>query len=655
MKSSIYVFVLLFFVVLLVGKASGACVTPVENLEANESMTLCVGTYYLNDTDGNGVLNLSTSNVVIDGNGTIFVGDLNFSHVSMPFQSLTFAKINITLKNINFINYTVGNITLGTAFTFDNVNIKSNNNFRQYGITNILNSILQLNDSVQRGALYVSNAGNNNIWVNCVNSTLEGANGGYGFQSIHNNNITLSGCIIQNYTRNYNFQNSSSSSVYNNQFKDARVSISTIIANSVYFDMVRDFLFYNNTIDGSMYNGTSALSIAYFTGSKFNQSYNVSIYNNFVKNGAGNCFHLNTNYSENVRYYNNEHINCSIGIDISHVHGAEVYNNTYSNITGYGIRVWSIMNVCNLSNTAICTTTNANIYQNKFYDIDLSEYIIYGITSGTNISNNTYDRAPKITVFNNETPTNFTFDESISGLNISYWADGTTPNIQILMNYVGRHYLNIYNSTLNIYNQLIQYPYNDVFNVSTASILASNVDNYSISLSSGQSIIVGNYSSLSYSFSGFGVSGESIIPGYIYGSLNISDPDSLFNNVSVILYDSTLTVLNNSVSRSLNTFNNFTNLSEGTYYGRIIIYLNDSSTVNSGLSSVIRVGTGSANCTNSEHQLWRILPLIILAGFLMYLLTQIELGIFGTIGFLITLVIELQLIASLITTILASC
>jgi len=82
---------------------------------------------------------------------------------------------------------------------------------------------------------------------------------------------------------------------------------------------------------------------------------------------------------------------------------------------------------------------------------------------------------------------------------------------------------------------------------------------------------------------------------------------------------------------------------------------NDTRGADSGLLFFSVGAYGEANCTSNEHKVWAIIPLIILAGLMLYMLASIEAGIFGTIGFLITLVIELNLIISLINIVLTSC
>ena len=62
---------------------------------------------------------------------------------------------------------------------------------------------------------------------------------------------------------------------------------------------------------------------------------------------------------------------------------------------------------------------------------------------------------------------------------------------------------------------------------------------------------------------------------------------------------------------------------------------------------------GSGECTQSEHSLWLIVGLIVLAGLIMYMLSQFE-GHFG-VAQIVILVIIVLLVANLITILSASC
>ena len=67
---------LIILVMFLLGAttALAACVVPYENMQITQSTTLCSGTYYLNDADGNGAIQIAADNVVLDCNGAKIVG-----------------------------------------------------------------------------------------------------------------------------------------------------------------------------------------------------------------------------------------------------------------------------------------------------------------------------------------------------------------------------------------------------------------------------------------------------------------------------------------------------------------------------------------------------------------------------------------------------
>jgi hypothetical protein len=114
--------------------------------------------------------------------------------------------------------------------------------------------------------------------------------------------------------------------------------------------------------------------------------------------------------------------------------------------------------------------------------------------------------------------------------------------------------------------------------------------------------------------------------------VNISDPDSLYNYSRIVLYNESLNILSLKDNTSLNFVTQFTGLSEGHYYFQVFAIDNRSDFIADGLRyfTVCDI-QGTANCNSNEHALWSILPLIILAGILLYMLASIDAGIFGTI------------------------
>jgi len=94
------IFLLLPFL-LLVTSVLAQCVTPYENIEINTSTTFCAGTYYLNDSDMNGVINITGDNLILDCNGSLIIG----SNISSSIGLRIHGRNNITIKNCVFKHY----------------------------------------------------------------------------------------------------------------------------------------------------------------------------------------------------------------------------------------------------------------------------------------------------------------------------------------------------------------------------------------------------------------------------------------------------------------------------------------------------------------------------------------------------------------------
>ena len=80
------------------------CVVPYEDISISNSTTFCAGTYYFNDTGGNGVVIITGDNLVLDCNNSVFIG--NNTSVSKFIDA--WDRVNITIKNCKFEGYNVG-------------------------------------------------------------------------------------------------------------------------------------------------------------------------------------------------------------------------------------------------------------------------------------------------------------------------------------------------------------------------------------------------------------------------------------------------------------------------------------------------------------------------------------------------------------------
>lgn len=197
------------------------------------------------------------------------------------------------------------------------------------------------------------------------------------------------------------------------------------------------------------------------------------------------------------------------------------------------------------------------------------------------------------------------------------------------------------------------FPYNDIYNVSTSSVLSSNVDNYSLSLSPGQQIIVGNFTSLSYSLSGL-TSIKSI--GTYNLTLNITDPDGIYYNSSFFVWNPDGSLFSSNTTASLNSLNVLTFTNGGRYSSRFFINTSKGLAVDSGIQ-FIQV-TGGASCGSNDAT--RTLIVTSLTVLIVVFLIWMWFTIIGfsletaAVGFIV-ISIAAALVANIINILVVSC
>lgn len=407
------------------------CVVPYENMLISTNTTLCSGTYYLNDTDGNGAILIGADNIVLDCNGSNIIGNYTSQSIGLvmdkyPTNTTTYS--NVVIANCKFADYYTGlNLMRGTDIKLKNILI---------------------NDTVIQG-------------------------------------IYLGGCS------NVEIDNLSSIDSENSH----GIYIDTILYNYSYNIMVKNSKFYNNAKFGIHINNAQV-----------GRSYNISIYNNQIFNNQRG---IDDGACENCAYYNNT-----------------IYNNSNSAIAF----IWN-----GLQSQISYSSYNNTIYNNIFYNNGYDYYI----------SNNTYYN----TIYNNIYQDN----------TLIYFQDGSNSKFvendneelkikhfqgdeSIIFNYSGIKNFIQTNMTFQISNLLSVFPYNDIKNISNGVLLASNVDNFSITLAPNQQIIVGNFTSnKTPPFS-------NSLP--VISNLRLYSPDNLSSsplNCSAIISDADNTTLNISV------------------------------------------------------------------------------------------------------------
>jgi hypothetical protein len=203
------------------------CVEPYENLEITNDTTLCGGTYYLNDTDSNGVIQVTGSNLTLDCNGTVIIGNSTECN-SFCEYGFAFWGSNIVLKNCEVQNYGKGfgieNWGNPSNITFENCTAK----FNKLGFfSNWVSDIYYINDTADSNSndgFFNSNGINftfNNViaintstgieLINITEGNIDGFSvgggdvtnqGNWGVRIDDSNNVTIKNGVIDSVGKN---------------------------------------------------------------------------------------------------------------------------------------------------------------------------------------------------------------------------------------------------------------------------------------------------------------------------------------------------------------------------------------------------------------------------------------------------------------------
>jgi hypothetical protein len=689
------------FFLLAVGEAEAVCVTPSSTANLNESVNiLCDGLYSVGGGSFSGGLKANNSNIIIECNGTRLIGTNTTNSFAIDYNY----KNNVTIKNCIF----EGSWRWAIDIYSSNNDKIINNTFRGYYMSSgahiFTGDVSAQNTTIENNTFQDIGTSLNFVDLRGNNHRVVGnryINGRQAFSISTGNNTYVSDEYVNNMSLRGYWANIGSNYTYNNISLYNIGSDGIAIIGSPTTQAIANVVIKNSYCENVTSNDCFTL---HGDGSNNNLRENYTFLNLECERVGENCVDVVAGSNVVINNINstlaawgaiatgnslpkNISVNNVYSLnDGSDTSGASMYcTNIYTNPLGISFTnsilsanasVYRMFYVGNCSNIYVNNVTfNDNGITNRVISIgDIANNVSFNnntfnvpgskiemhVYNSTNISflNNFYNNSWMVWL-RDRNVVNLLFNEIDSQtLRVNYSTSSTyANNAQVVYSYNGRKYFNITGNNISLINQALAYPFNDVYNVSSASILAQNVNNYSLTLSSGQQIIVGNYSLISFTVSNYP---SGIINYNLTGlRVNVTDPDNVYNRTRVFVYDDLLTIIQSYDNLSLNFVTNYTELSSGDYYSRAIVYTNTSTVLDSGyLPFTVDVTPPivvNGNCTSTQNQVWQIIPLIILAGFLLYLLASIEMGFFGTLGFLVTLVIELNLIVNLIRIILTSC
>jgi peptidoglycan/xylan/chitin deacetylase (PgdA/CDA1 family) len=361
------------------------CTVPTEDLTITTNTTFCAGTYYLNDTNGNGAIIIGANDVWLDCNGARIQGNSTADSEGINTNS---GLNGVNIQNCNIDGYTRGIDSFGPK------NMTINNNT----ITNVLgDSIrLQVGDTI-------------NITNNTINGHVT-----HGIYMDRGQNSYIFNNIVLNGSRNIRLDNHDNSLVaYNTLSNSTRAiyiddnSLDNIITNNRIFDNELCFLvetyslrtnITSNNISGgvgttigfqiedganSTYIFNNTISDSHWNGIDIRTYHNV-ILNNTMYNISHNCIDLNGEVGITDNGYNNISGNTCIGAGENGIYLVDgVFNNIYDNT------------FINMNNSGLVIEgNNSAAFGNSFYNntvVNASSCIFTSSTNSTFTSNTVSD------------------------------------------------------------------------------------------------------------------------------------------------------------------------------------------------------------------------------------------------------------------------
>jgi hypothetical protein len=240
-----------------------SCTAPYDDLEINESISLCPGTYEISDLSSSGVIRVLNSNLTVTCSDTIIKGTGTDSGIGIYLndaENVTIIDcqiedylkgISITKSSLSGDNFTASGLTIsGTSQAIEIDHNLTNFNLTNFSFTGI-------------GTYGIfSNAGPSNSFIS--NGTFSGSNS-EGIRFVINNasNFTITDVIFDNLKRGITLEGNNFS-IRNNTFSNSGYGI--------YIGAGTDNQIYYNTFEDATFYHAYVLS----TGNEFNTSVNVS-------------------------------------------------------------------------------------------------------------------------------------------------------------------------------------------------------------------------------------------------------------------------------------------------------------------------------------------------------------------------------------------
>jgi parallel beta-helix repeat protein len=350
--------------------AEASCVTPREDLVITKDTTLCSGTYYLSDSNGNGALIIGADNIVLNGNGAKLIGKGLSKSTGIDTTGTT--RNNVVIENVKLENY-------------DNAIFSKSDNALTVRDTSITNSKNRgFTSAGSKGTqIYRNNFGNNknDVWMENSDNTL-----------MYNNQLhdsALAGIIVVS-SKNVNINGNTVQKKGKDDFGilfygnggNSKIQRNTVIGYGHGIRLNGDNKY--TDISGNVLDGQGSWGI-----STTDKSDYTDIYNNRVHNSEWNSIYFGT-------YYNKIHDNY---IDSYKHHGIDAHNDNYAIKSGnteiYNNKITSTRSGFESGDAGIFIESSVNnrIYGNTLYNLKSSST---DYNSGRGISVEGYSQGNKV-------------------------------------------------------------------------------------------------------------------------------------------------------------------------------------------------------------------------------------------------------------------
>ncbi|HII72237.1 TPA: hypothetical protein HA265_05780, partial [Candidatus Woesearchaeota archaeon] len=311
---------------------------PKDNLVVNKNITLCNGTYYINDSISSGVIQITANDVILKGNNTLIVG--NGTAFSSGYGIFVNSIHRVTVQDVNVSNYSYGiynqyangmtirNYTasdvgysvylyLVNGAAIDDIRVSDTAYWPMYFA---LGDNLTLTDSIfQHSGAYANLQINGAVENPCINITMNNLtlhDGGYGLELNRVYNSTFSDLNVTNQS-NWHI---ALARVNDSRFSD--ISLKSQGGGGVYVSDSESNLFNNITCQD--------LSV----GASFNQnSYHNNFTNSTFLDSISYGIEIPPSGSTDNRFYYNQFINS--GTYHAMVQVAGNHFNTTDSVTGW--------------------------------------------------------------------------------------------------------------------------------------------------------------------------------------------------------------------------------------------------------------------------------------------------------------------------------